>query len=294
MSLLERVREVNRHLPGRKYYRLYVNNMGVGFVDTQIINDLCPLIFSITHTKKRVDIKFETSQRQQLEENIEQFFKDYFAKNHIGGWRNERYAVAAKHSDECMFLVERAALSYLGITGYGVHINGYIQSDNGLCMWIAKRSLSKPTSPGKLDQVAAGGQPHGINLWDNMLKECEEEASIPSEIASQAKPVSALSYWHDLDIGVRPDVIFNYDLELPQSFIPHINDDEVESFQLMHMNDVLERLTHTQDFKFNSAVVIIDFAIRHGLITPEHPDYLALQENMHQRWHMIKEISSEI
>ncbi len=287
MALLDRIREVNRCLPHRRYYRLYANNVGVGFVDTQLLDDLDDSIFHISTQQQRVDISFAPSERVDFERRIEQFFKTFFAQKKLHGWRNERYAVSAGFARETLFLIERAALSFLGITGYGVHVNGYIRTDSGLAMWVAKRSLDKPTSPGKLDQIAAGGQPHGISVWDNMLKECEEEASIPAEIARRATPVSALSYWYDLDVGMRPDVIFNYDLELPRDFVPHINDDEVDSFELLPMQAVLERLASTQDFKFNSAVVIIDFAIRHGLITPEHPEYLALQEGMHQRWKRV-------
>lgn len=37
---------------------------------------------------------------------------------------------------------------------YGVHINGYkMDKDNNMSMWIARRSSTKPTYPGKLDQI---------------------------------------------------------------------------------------------------------------------------------------------
>jgi len=32
----------------------------------------------------------------------------------------------------------------------------------------------------------------------------------------------------------------------------------------------------TDDFKFNVNLVIIDFALRHGLVAPDDPDYLDL------------------
>ena len=45
----------------------------------------------------------------------------------------------------------------------GVHINGYVTLPDGSReMWVARRSRSKPTWPGRLDHVAAGGQPHGL------------------------------------------------------------------------------------------------------------------------------------
>lgn len=288
MALLDRIHDVNRALPGRDYFRLWVNDSAVGFVDTQLLDDLDSVLFTINTTKRRIDMRFATPARADFELAVEDFFKAHFTKHRLTGWRNERYAVGERFGDAPLFLLERAALSYLGITGHGVHINGYIEKPDGLYMWIAKRSPTKPTSPGKLDQIAAGGQPYGISLLDNVIKECEEEASIPRHLAQNAIPVSATSYWYDLaPIGMRPDVIFNYDLKLPADFTPQVNDNEVDSFTLYAMPELLERLAATQDFKFNSAVVIIDFAIRHGLINAEHPDYLALQEGMHQRWRRL-------
>lgn len=44
-----------------------------------------------------------------------------------------------------------------------------------------------PPEPGPL-------QPHGISCIDNVVKECEEEASIPQELARRARAVGAVSY----------------------------------------------------------------------------------------------------
>ena len=41
---------------------------------------------------------------------------------------------------------------------YGVHINGYVETEVGLELWVARRSKDKPTWPGKLDHIVAGGQ----------------------------------------------------------------------------------------------------------------------------------------
>ena len=44
------------------------------------------------------------------------------------------------------------------LQAYGVHINGYTWEEDGLHMWLARRSNSKPTWPGMLDHIVAGGQ----------------------------------------------------------------------------------------------------------------------------------------
>lgn len=284
MALIDRVREVNRRLPNKTYYRLFVNDVAVGFVDEQVIAWLTADLFTVSHLKQRVDIRFSAANRESFTVRLDGFLRQLFFEQGLTGWRDELYSVSESYGSETFFVIERAALALLGITGHGVHINGYVKQGDDYWMWIAKRAKNKPTAPGKLDQIAAGGLPYNVGVKDNVIKECQEEASIPKALASQAKPVSAISYCYDLSLGMRPDVIFNYDLALPEDFVPQVNDGEVEAFSLMPIDSVLECLADSQDFKFNSGVVVIDFALRHGLISPEHSDYLALQEGMNQRW----------
>ena len=76
--------------------------------------------------------------------------------------------------------------------------------------------------------------------------------------------------------GLKPDVQFCYDLELPLDFTPHNTDGEIAEFMLWPMDKVAAIVRDTKEFKFNCNLVIIDFLVRHGLIAPEHPDYLEI------------------
>ena len=127
----------------------------------------------------------------------------------ITGWRNELYPVLTSFDSDPVLLMERAASVYFGIKAYGVHVNGYVErEDGGMDMWVARRSATKPTWPGKLDHIVAGGQPHGLSTVDNVIKECEEEAGISLELASQAKAVGAVSYCSMYSYGLKRDVLF--------------------------------------------------------------------------------------
>ena len=53
-----------------------------------------------------------------------------------------------------------------------------------------------------------------------MVKECGEEASIPEDLARNAKPVGAVSYEEMQETGLKRDVLFCYDLKLPPEFVP--------------------------------------------------------------------------
>jgi 8-oxo-dGTP pyrophosphatase MutT (NUDIX family) len=174
------------------------------------------------------------------------------------------------------FLMDRAVAPYFGIRAFGQHMNGFIRREDGLHLWVARRSQSRRVEPGKLDHVVAGGLPWNIGLEDNLRKECWEEAALPAEIADRARPVGIVSYCRDSHRGLKPDTIYCYDLELPADVTPRCNDDEVESFRLLPAAEVMRIVETTDAFKLNCNLVIIDFLIRHGLLTPAHPDYLAI------------------
>jgi len=76
-------------------------------------------------------------------------------------------------------------------------------------------------------------------------------------------------------------VLFAYDLELAADFRPVNTDGEISDFYLWPMERVLECVRDSDDFKFNSALVVIDFLIRHGFIGPGHAEYVELLGGLH-------------
>jgi Domain of unknown function (DUF4743) len=145
----------------------------------------------------------------------------------IRGWRNELYPVASGFYEEPLFLMERVAVPFLGCLEYGVHINGYIadSGEDSIRMWMARRSPTKSKFPNMLDHIVAGGQPAGLSLNENVVKECLEEAGIPEHVTMEPgrlTPNGAVSYetYNPGSDTVSRAVIFNYDLLLPTDFNP--------------------------------------------------------------------------
>ncbi|XP_018442355.1 nudix hydrolase 20, chloroplastic isoform X2 [Raphanus sativus] len=201
-------------------------------------------------------------------------------KGIIPGIRNELCPVKPSFHAPAVFSLERAAAPYFGLKGYGVHMNGYVERDGQKFLWIGKRSLTKSTYPGMLDHLVAGGLPHGISGGDNLVKECEEEAGISKVIADRAIPVGAVSYMDIDQYCFKRDVLFCYDLKLPEDFVPVNQDGEVESFKLIPVAQVANVIRETSFFKANCSLVIIDFLFRHGFIRPESSGYLDLYRGL--------------
>ncbi len=200
----------------------------------------------------------------------------------ITGWRDEPYPVGGPFAGPHLMTIERAAIPFFGVRAYGVHVNGFVRDDDGIRMWIARRAAGKQTYPGMLDNMIAGGQPIGIGLHENMIKEAAEEAAVPYELASRAVPVGMVTYRHETEDGFKPDVMYAYDLELAGDFRPVNTDGEIAEFYLWPVARVMQTVAETRDFKFNCNLIVIDFLIRHGLIGPERPDYIDIVQGLRQ------------
>ena len=200
----------------------------------------------------------------------------------VGRLRGEDYRVVARWGAPILMAIDRAVVPALGIRAFGIHVNGLVRRDDGVHLWIGKRAADRPIEPGKLDNIVAGGQPAHLSLSQNLVKEADEEAGLPPDLALRAKPVGALTYCMEEGVGLKRDTLFLYDLELPESVAVRPHDGEMESFALMPLLEVIARLKGGFDFKFNVALVLIDFLIRHGVVTPEtEPDYLDLVTGLH-------------
>lgn len=279
MSFLDRIRACQVFDP-RAYLPFRAGGTDVGFVRPALADalrrhddvfDVSPDAVHLTPDLADFDARtraVERAVRALAEEGI------------LGDWRGEPYAVGPA-CGPALFTMDRGAVPPFGVRGYGVHLNGYVQDDETLRMWVGRRSPTKRTAPNKLDQLVAGGQPAGLSVAANLAKEAAEEAAIPEALIRRARPVGAITYCTEREEGLRNDVLFVYDLEMPADFVPRNTDGELTGFELRPIEEVARIVRDTDAFKFNCALVVIDFLIRHGRLGPEHPDYLALVSGLH-------------
>lgn len=196
----------------------------------------------------------------------------------------EKFDIRNRLADEPLCQLDRFAMSYFGFRSWGVHMNGFVRKSDGIHMWIAHRAKDKPTYPGMLDNMVAGGQPTGLGFRENMIKECSEEAGIPERLSQNVQAIGTVSYLYETDGGLKPDVMVNFDLELPEDFTPHCADGEVDRFELLPLGEVAQIVRSGFAFKFNCALVVIDFLIRHGHLTADNePSYSELVAGLHHQ-----------
>ena len=272
MSYMQRVLTCNQHdMSG--FRRFVFEHQHIGFVRHAFAEHLqnWPDVFIVMDSQVSLAPQLaqrDVAYRTQAIAKVTAALRDAGV---IVGWRDELHRVSESLQTPVLFLLERAAIPYFGVGGYSVHVNGIVRDAGRTWMWIAKRSASKPTYPGKLDQIVAGGLPAGQTLMGNVIKECAEEAAISEAIAQTATHRGCIRYTMETAAGLRPDVVHVYDLALPVSFVPRAADGEVESFQLWDLETVAECVRTTTRFKANCSLVIIDYLLRHGLLGGDEP-----------------------
>lgn len=305
-DMLYRVRECNEVPKGMKssLMKFVVDGIPVGKVTKSVAELLCNTpsssssdpVFEIVESKTDSNVELTLSESagrtpESRTDAVMSIMTNLKSQGIITGWRDELYPLSTGFYEEPLLFVERAASPLLGMLSYGVHINGIVKADtNGgddgkeEKMWIARRSLTKSKYPGMTDQLVAGGQPAGLGLMENVIKECQEEAGIPEEVAKKGiQAAGAVTYEYmytlveELQVVDRV-VLFNYDLELPANFEPKVVDGEVQEFFQWGVQEQFASMA--KDFKDpmkpNCYLCVIDYLLRKGEISPEVPGYLDL------------------
>ncbi len=143
-------------------------------------------------------------------------------------WRGEAFDVRATPTGPVLSTIDRGALPAFGIEAQGVHLDGLVRRANGPHIWIARRARDKALDPGKFDHIVAGGIPAGLGPEETLVKEAAEEAAMPASLARRAVPTGTIRYAMERPEGLRRDLLHCYEVELPEDFIPHATDGEVE------------------------------------------------------------------
>jgi isopentenyldiphosphate isomerase len=282
VAYLDRIAACNNAVMER-YLPFYGRGARIGWIRADRAHALAAFPDVFVVGGRRIDLHAVLFDYDSATEAVDGAMRALAAEGIITAWRDERYAVARRFGGTPLLSVERAACPLLGARSWGFHLNGFVRRADGLHLWIAERAHDKPTYPGELDNTVAGGQPEGLTLAENVVKECDEEATIPAELAGRAIPVGAITYRHELEAGLKPDEMFCYDLELPEDFVPTPNDGEVHAFHLLPVAEVMALVRNTDRFKFNCALVLIDFFIRHGLLDPDtEPDYSEIRAGLNR------------
>ena len=205
----------------------------------------------------------------------------------LKGEKYEEYAILGVPYPARLF---RYAAPLFGIVSQGAHLTAYTQTSSGMKIWVPRRSPTISTYPNKLDSTVAGGVSGDNTPFETIIQEAHEEASLSGDLVRRnLRSVGVLTFITLLEHGqgeiaglVKPSMLHVYDMEIAEDIIPKPNDDEVKEFYLMTPDEVNAALLR-KAFKTNSAAVMIDFFIRHGIITGDsESDYAEMNMRLHR------------
>ncbi|WP_028227663.1 NUDIX hydrolase [Paraburkholderia ferrariae] len=230
--------DVRAHLP------FWIGGERVGWIRVAdaVLLARWPDVFEIDGARVSLSAKFDTATARSAA--LGAVIGALAAEGRIPGWRDETYAIRNAFDAPPLAWIERAASRFFGTMTYAVHLNGVVEyggpaSGSGRApqLWIARRSETKATDPGMLDNVVAGGIGWGFGVEATIVKECWEEAGIDEAIASLATPGRTAHVLQSLPEGTQAEQIFIYDLALPEDFVPHNQDGEVGEHRLARIDE---------------------------------------------------------
>ncbi len=176
----------------------------------------------------------------------------------IPGWRHEEFAWVDQDG-HAYFQLERSAFRAFGFRSMATHINGYTKAGN---IWLGRRSENKPTDPGQLDNLAAGGIAADETPWVCARRELWEEAGVPAQISDQIEPVGRIHMRRPIpNRGFHDEQLYVYDLALLDSFVPTNHDGEVSGFIEIPISEAAARIL-ADEFTSDAAFVTADFILR--------------------------------
>lgn len=251
--------------------------------------------WKVDHDSREIQLlgDSERERTQRLRETLLQE-KEKGTFHLLSLWTGESCPVYGP-TGEIVLSIERIAAPLFGVVTYGVQLLTYTETDDKLHVWIARRAQTKRTFPGMLDSTVGGGLVTGETPFECLVREANEEASFDTSLTkSMATAVGAISYLSLTDERSKgekgllcPEIQFTYEMKVPADLIPVPGDGEAEGFALMSIDQLKEALADGEFTPANGEVVL-DFFIRHGILTFENEaNYTTIVSRLHRRLEFI-------
>ena len=201
---------------------------------------------------------------------LAEFAKQLHDLGYVTGWRNEKFSFWEDHvigiGPRCLeprselpaaFEMERSAFRFFGLRSHAVHVNGFTPEGR---LWCGRRALTKPTDPGMLDNVAAGGLPVSESLQSCGVREMAEEAGISEALALTAVSHGHVSTCRAVTAGWHHETLWVFNLLVSPDVMPVNQDCEVSEFTCLFPKQVVAAIAS------NALTVDAACVIAHGVL----------------------------
>jgi len=251
-----------RHFDAAAHAPFFIGDERVGWIRRIDVDALrrWPDVFGIDETSVRLNASLADVNTRSAA--LGAVIGALYAEGRIPGWRDETYAIRNDFDAPPLAFIERAASRFFGTMTYAVHLNGIVKyRDKPPQLWIARRSETKATDPGMLDNIVAGGIGWGFELMPTLVKECWEEAGMSAALAQTAERGRTFHVLQSLPEGTQAEQIFVYDVFLSPDFAPRNQDGEVGEHRLARIEDVA-RWIEEGELTVDASLATLDCMLR--------------------------------
>lgn len=250
-----------------------------------------PDFWEVNEQKKTVTLSGTSldERNKQLKDTIYAEHQKGTSKQ-LAGWTGEVFSVYGP-AKELVVSIERLAAPLFGIITYGVQLLVYRDEPDGLRVWIGRRAKTQRTFPGMLDSTVGGSLPTGETPFQCLVRESGEEASIPEQMVRDLTRACGTVNYIDIsdsrgggELGLlTPAVQFTYEMKTGTDLIPEPRDNEAQSLTLFVVEELKKALANGE-FTPTNGCIVIDFLVRHGIITFENEeDYIEIALRLHRK-----------
>jgi len=166
-------------------------------------------------------------------------------------WRNELLAVLAGDGG-ALAVVERAVVRVLGITTRAVHLVGFAPDGR---VWVQLRAFDKAVDPGCWDTLMGGQVSAGESVEQTLERETQEEAGLAIVDLVDVRPTDRVTVRRPVAEGYVVEHIEVFEATVPAALAPTNRDGEVERFECLTPDAVLERLA-AGEFTLEAALIL--------------------------------------
>lgn len=247
----------------------------------------------VNHDELTVTLRGDT--RESRQEGIDKtllFERDKGTFKVLKKWTGERFPIYGP-GRELIVDLERSGATLFGIVTYGVQLITYVEDSEGrISVWLARRAPTKTLYPDRLGVTVGGSLPARETPFECLIRESQEEASLPADLVRKhAKSAGTIAFVTATESKttsggesglIRAETQFVYDMKVDESVIPTPFDMEASDISLYSVDEIKKALDDGE-FTPGNACLILDFFIRHGLVTYENEEnYTKIVSRLHR------------
>ncbi len=251
-ALLQDVLSRASDLPHDNSFTLTTNSSICGLVFRPAVEALRGCAYACVDDEAQT-IRVQTS-GSSINEAIASIARTLNDAGCVPRWRDELLDLWADDG-KSVGAIERGVVRPLGALTRAVHLNAW-SADGGL--WVARRSLTKPTDPGMWDTLVGGLISLGEPVELALERESFEEAGLSAADLAARTPIRTVALMRRrLPEGYQREQVLTSECVIPNALTPVNQDGESMAIECLSPQAVLKKL-EDGEFTVEASLVILE------------------------------------